>query len=95
MVRVMTALPGFPVIATIVLCAEPQIDPQLEPFCNDAKQFDRYLRDNNFIPDDSITFRSGMILTRYRFLGDVLWMATLPNGRACLLPMGMLRKPKF
>lgn len=77
----------------ILLCAGPRIDPKLEPYCKDATWFDGYLRHNGFVPDDSLTFKSGTVITRYRFLGDTLWLAVTPDGRGCLLPMGMLRQP--
>lgn len=80
-------------MTSALLCASPTIDPRLKPYCRDAHWFDAYLRKNGFTPDDSLTFRSGAVITRYRFLGDMLWLAVTPDGRACLLPMGMLRQP--
>ncbi|WP_143440538.1 hypothetical protein [Hyphomicrobium sp. GJ21] len=80
---------------TLVLMVTPtvKIDPKLESFCKDAAWFDQYLRKNGFVPDDEITFQSGAVIKRYRFLSDMLWLAVTPDGRGCLLPMGMLRQP--
>jgi hypothetical protein len=77
------------VLAGLLLTGQ-KTDPKFEPYCRDAKWFDAYLRKNGFAPDDSITFRSGAVITRYRFLGDMLWLAVTPDGRGCLLPLGML-----
>lgn len=85
---------GMPLQPQAPLAADaPRIDPKLEPYCQDAKWFDQYLRKNGFTPDDELTFKSGAVLKRYRFMGDMLWMAVTPDGRGCLLPMGMLRLP--
>lgn len=78
--------------SALVFCASPTIDAAKLPYCKDANDIDRYLRDNNFVQDDSITLRNGMVLLRYRFLADFVWMAKLPNGRGCLLPYGRLNQ---
>jgi hypothetical protein len=86
--------------AAIIILAPPltlagstqRMDPKLEPYCTNGKWFDEYLRKNGFQPDDRFEFKSGASITRYRFLGDVLWLAVTPEGRECLLPMGMLRQ---
>lgn len=85
---------GIPLQPQAPLAADaPRIDPKLEPYCQDAKLFEEYLRKNGFTSDDELTFKSGAVLKRYRFMGDMLWMAVTPDGGGCLLPMGMLRQP--
>lgn len=79
-------------IAALMLSGQ-NIDPKLEPYCKNAWWFDRYLRQHGFAPDDELTFKSGAVIRRYRFMGDMLWMAATPDGRGCLLPMGMPRQP--
>lgn len=69
------------------------IDPKLAPFCKDATWFDSYLRNNGFVPDDTLIFKNGTVITRYRFMGDTLFLAVTPDGKGCLLPMGMLQQP--
>jgi hypothetical protein len=45
------------------------------PFCADHARLEHYLERSGFTADDRMTFASGATFQRYRYLGDVLWVA--------------------
>ncbi len=67
-----------------------QLSARVTPFCANGRRLDDYLQRHGFIAEDSLSFTSGAALTRYRFMGDMLWTARWPDGRTCLLAMGLM-----
>lgn len=61
------------------------------PFCAEHGRLENYLDRSGFTADDRMTFTSGATFQRYRYLGDVLWVAHWPNGKSCLLANGLLK----
>lgn len=60
----------------------------LTPFCAHHRRLEDYLDRSGFTADDKITFASGASFQRYRYLGDVLWVARWPDGTSCLISFG-------
>lgn len=69
--------------------------PEPTPFCADGGRLEHYLDRSGFTADDKITFASGTTFQRYRYLGDVLWVAHWPDGKSCLLTVGLTPSPSF
>lgn len=61
------------------------------PFCAYHGRLEDYLRRAGFVAEDKLTFRSGAYFQRYRYLGDMLWIAHWPDGKSCLIANGLLK----
>lgn len=76
-------------VLTLFISTSPP--PWLAPYCATFRELDGSLRSRGFTAEDTILFTGGGRIIRYRFLGDMLWVALWPDGRACLLRAGLMQ----